>query len=271
MSLAGAIPARRPAASGAGRIVARRIGGRTVLAEAVAASPLRFVRPDFAGASAAVCLVTFGGGLVDGDAIDTVIEVESGASLVVFTQSTTKVFRGAARQSVRARVAGRLVLLPDPVAAFEDASYTQRVDVELTGAGECVLLDGFTAGRPAFGERWAMRRLDVRTTVTEGSRVLADDALVLDREEWPIAARAATFDAFLTLLSVRCLPVAEAMLAAPAPPTRDLAVATSPLARAPGAIVRIAASSPAAALAEARARLRNLPDIDVVDPFGSRY
>jgi hypothetical protein len=37
-----------------------------------------------------------------------------------------------------------------------------------------------------------------------------------------------------------------------------------------GALVRIASASPEVALAEARHRLRNLPDIDAVDTFGAR-
>jgi urease accessory protein len=255
---------------GPGRVVARYASGRTVIAEAHATSPLRFVQAKFpAGrASAAICLVTFGGGLVDGDAIDTLIEVEEGATLLVFTQSTTKVFRGAASQSIRAKVAGTLVLLPDPVAAFKDASYTQRIDVDLTPAGSCLVLDGFTSGRAAFGERWAMKSLDLRTTVREDERTIAVDALRLDRADGSIAARTGSYDAFSTLLAVRCL---APNAAPPAPPTADLAVATSPLARTDGAIVRIAASSPAAAIAAARSRLRNLPDIDIVDPFASRY
>jgi urease accessory protein len=251
---------------GPGRVVAKQVDGRTVIAEAHATSPLRFVQARFPSMdrAAALCLVTFGGGLVDGDAIDTELRVEEGATLLVFTQSTTKVFRGAASQSIRAHVAGTLILLPDPVAAFKDASYTQRIDVELAG-GRCLILDGFTSGRAAFGERWAMTRLDLRTTI-RGERLLAHDALVLDRADGSIAERT-RFDAFLTLLAVG-LPLPRSN---EAPPTEDLAIASSALPRADGTITRIAAKSPAAAIAAMRSRLRNLPDIDVADPFESRY
>lgn len=89
---------------GHGSLVARYEGGRTVLARVHATSPLRFVRPTFPGTRAAtVCLVTFGGGLVDGDAIDVDLRVEPGATLVVFTQATTKAFRGASRPSTSIR------------------------------------------------------------------------------------------------------------------------------------------------------------------------
>ena len=268
--------------SGRGRIVAHaaRDGGRTVLATARAESPLRLVRPTFPGtSSAAVCLVTFGGGLVDGDEVVVDLEVGPGATLVVFTQSSTKVFRGASRQALRARVEGTLVLLPDPVAAFAGARYTQHVEVELGGSGACVLLDGFTSGRPAFGDRWAMTALDLRTTVRHEGRSVLVDALRFDADDGALAERAGRFDAFATLIAVGrgALPIASAIERDHvAPPTHDLVLASSPLPRAqaldlPGAILRVAASSPASALRAVRSRLRNLPDIDAVDPFASRY
>jgi len=102
-----------------------------------ASSPLRFLRPTFPGTRAAcVCIVTFGAGLIDGDAIDLDLVVEPGATLVVFGQSSTKVFRGASRQAIRAGVHGTLVLLPDPVSCvrrdaqvvFRDAIHLDIVD-----------------------------------------------------------------------------------------------------------------------------------------------
>lgn len=269
--------------SGQGTIVARAVGGRTVLAAARADSPLRFVQPTFAGtSSAAVCLVTFGGGLVDGDRIEIDVEVERGATLVVFTQASTKVFRGTSSQLLRARVAGTLVLLPDPVAAFAGARYAQRVDVDLDAGGACVLLDGYTSGRAAFGDRWAMQTLDLRTRVALDGRVVLMDALRLDATDGSIADRAGSFDAFATLVAIGrgAAPVVEAIRRDPiAPPSRELVVATSaipaldcaPQAPVPGAMLRVAAASQAMALAVVRSRLRNLPDIDAVDPFESRY
>ena len=266
--------------SGRGTIVARFARGRTLLLTARAESPLRFLRPTFPGTtSATICLVTFGGGLVGGDEVELDIEVERGATLVVFTQSSTKVFRGTSRQLLRAKVEGTLVVLPDPVSAFAGARYTQRIDVALAGEGACVVLDGFTSGRAAFGDRWAMTTLDLRTTVTYGARMLLRDSLRLDVADGPIADRAGRFEAFATLVAAgeRARPIARAIVDEPvAPPSNDLVVAASPLPRAdalglPGAIARIAATSPVEALAAARARLRNLPDIDAVDPFGSRY
>jgi urease accessory protein len=223
--------------------------------------------------------VTFGGGLVGGDEVDLDIEVERSATLVIFTQSSTKVFRGASRQALRAKVEGTLVLLPDPVSAFAGARYTQRVDVALGTDGGCIVLDGLTSGRAAFGDRWAMTALDLRTTIEHTDRRVVTDALRFDSADGPIADRAGRYEAFATLIAVgrSVEPVVNAIVRQPiAPPSSDLVVAASPLPRAsalgvPGAIARVAATSPAAALVEVRSRLGNLPDIDAVDPFVSRH
>jgi urease accessory protein len=266
---------------GRGTVVARQEGDRTVLARVHATSPLRFVRPTFPGSRAAsVCLVTFGGGLVDGDTNDVDLRVEAGATLVVFTQTTTKAFRGFSTQHFRAEVQGTLVLLPDPVACFAGSRFRQRVDITLHGEGSAVTLDGFTSGRAAFGERWDFDAIDLATTVRDGAeRVVVRDALRLDRADGSVAARLDRFEAFATLLAVgpRVAAIARGLLD-PSIVTNEVVAAPSPLGPvglppAPplGAIVRIAATSPEHALGEARRRLRNLHDIDVVDPFASRH
>jgi urease accessory protein len=237
-------------------VVARYENGRTVLSKVHATSPLRFLRPTFPGTRAAtVCLLTFGGGLVDGDVVDVDLRVEPGATLVVFTQATTKAFRGSSRQSIRADVHGTLVFLPDPVACFAGSRFRQRVDITLHGDGSSVTLDGFTSGRAAFGDRWAFDGLDLATTVRAGDAIVVRDALHLDRDDGPIAARLERFEAFATVLSVgpRVAPIAASILA-PSIVTEPLVAAPSPLPA--GAIVRIAATSPARALE---------------DPFASRH
>lgn len=257
--------------SGHGRLIARRVGERTELAASHASSPVRFLRPTFPGSpSAAVCVVTFGAGLVDGDAISVDVVVEKGATLVLFTQASTKVFRGRSRQSLTAHVedGGTLVALPDPVAPFAGADYEQRIDVTLAGAdARCVLLDGFTSGRPAFGERWAFSRVDLRTTVRKESRVVLHDALRLDAHDGSIARRMDRFESLVTVAAIGAEPVARA-IAGSSEVGHDVSVAAT--SRNGVALARIAAIAPDRAIAAARARLRNLPEMGAVDPFASR-
>lgn len=264
--------------SGHGRIVARAVGARTELAVSHASAPVRLIRPTFpgpGGGSAAVCVVTFGAGLVDGDAISLDVVVERGATLVLFTQASTKVFRGRAKQSLRAEVHGTLVALPDPVAPFAGADYEQRIDIALADDADadvgadarCVVLDGFTSGRPAFGERWAFDRVDLRTTIRRGARTVLHDALRLDARDGSIPRRMAAFEAIVTLVAVGAAPVAGAIRGSEEI-TRDLAVAAT--VRDDLAVARIAATSPDRAIAAARRRLRNLPEMGAVDPFAAR-
>lgn len=264
----------RTGREGRGRIRALSESEISVLATVDASAPLRFVRPTFPGSrSAAVCLVTFGGGLVDGDAIDVELVVEEGATLVVFTQSTTKAFRGRSQQTIRAEVRGTLVLLPDPVACFASARYRQRIDVALHDEGSAIVLDGFTSGRAAFGERWAFSSLDMATTIRSKDRLLVRDAVCVDEADGPILPRFDRFEAMSTVIAIgpRVRPLVTSVLA-DSVARADLVAAPSAIAScADGAIARIASTSPSHALAEARRRLRNLPDIDVVDPFLSRH
>lgn len=261
---------------GRGTVVARLdgVGGdRTELARVHARSPLRFLRPTFPGTRAAcVCLVSFGAGLLDGDVIDLDLVVEAGATLVVFTQTSTKAYKGRSQQTIRAEVRGTLVLLPDPVACFRGARYRQRIDLALHDQGSAVVLDGCTSGRAAYGERWAFDGIDLATTVRRDGHLVVRDALTLDTSDGPIAPRLDRFEALATVLAIgpRVAPLV-ASIGAPSVVTRDVVAAPSPLPSAAGGIVRIAATSPALALAEARKRLRNLPDIDVVDPFVARH
>lgn len=261
------------ARSGHGRLVARAVGARTELAVSHASSPVRFVRPTFPGSpSAAVCIVTFGAGLVDGDAISVDVVVEAGATLVLFTQASTKAFRGRSRQSLRAHVedGGTFVALPDPVAPFGGADYEQRVDVVLGGGrARCVLLDGVTSGRPAYGERWAFARVDLRTTVRRAERVVLHDALRLDARDGSVARRMGRFESFVSLVAVSAAPVADDIRGSDEIGD-EVTVASTVRDDVAVAMARIAATSPARAIAAARKRLRNLPEMGGVDPFASR-
>jgi urease accessory protein len=114
--------------------------------------------------------------------------------------------------------------------------------------------------------------------VTRDGALLARDALVLDAADGAIDERMGRFDAFATLLAIgeAAAPVTRSVLEE-APLGRELAAAASPIgapsqiAGGTGACLRIAGASPSGVVGEARRRLRNLPDIDAVDPFASRH
>jgi urease accessory protein len=255
----------------------RTADGKTSLAEAFATSPLRLLTPRNHGDAAWVFLSSYGGGLVDGDRLDVRVEVGAGASGLLGTQSSTKVYRSRPREAPDGGVAtpleaaatsgcgqklsaaigegASLTLLPDPVVCFADARYAQTIEVALAPTASLVALDGYTCGRSARGERWAFSRYASRTTVTRAAsasraaRPLVD-ATLLDPRHGAIAERMGRFDVVLSLIAIgpRFAAVRDAMLAALPPDGCGDAVlvAASPIGGGDGGghdgcIVRVAA------------------------------
>ncbi|XP_020626273.1 urease accessory protein D-like [Orbicella faveolata] len=143
--------------------------------------PLKFLVPGFAS-SVPTCqwlyIITFGGGLVEGDNVAVDVKVGENCTVVVTTQASTKVYNSeeglATQQGLRGLVAdgGLLAVLPDPVVCFKNAIYDQKQDFELTSNGSVVILDWFTAGRMALGEVWDM------TSYKSHNRIFVDGKLV---------------------------------------------------------------------------------------------
>ena len=107
-------PSRPSTTKGAGRgsLAFRRSGGKTVLAESFATSPLRLLAPRDHGSGACVFLANFGGGLVDGDRIDIRVDAEENSTaFVTFSRdeglSLPKWVSAAPRRASRRRRCGR--------------------------------------------------------------------------------------------------------------------------------------------------------------------
>lgn len=141
--------------------------------------PLKLLNPRAAEGYCPVILSSYGGGLVEGDAVDLEVRCGPGAALFLGTQALGKVYRCAAgsgcRQELRGTVAdrGTAVVMPDPVVPFAGSIYRQRQRWSLQGDAVLLLVDGHTAGRVLRGERFAYR--DYRSDID----VLVDGRTVL--------------------------------------------------------------------------------------------
>lgn len=162
--------------------------------------PLKLISPPRnhqAHLSALVFLLSYGGGLVGGDAISLQIQLDPGSRLSVVTQGHTKIFKSdspavTTRQDLRVTIAdgAALCLLPDPVQPFARSVYEQTQVFRLRGAAASLcLLDWFTRGRGARGEDWDLVRWVGRNEVwwsaddasgADGARLLVRDAVKLD-------------------------------------------------------------------------------------------
>ena len=240
-------------AAGRGEVDVRRgADGRSRVARAYATSPLRLLTPVNHGPAAWIYTSSYGGGLVDGDAVSLDVAIGDGASAFVSTQASTKVYRsGRGTESrLRAHVArdGLLFLVPDPVVCFAGARYRQSQSVQLGPGAGLVLVDWVTSGRRAAGERWQFEEYVAHTEVTAGGRRALHDTLSLRAVHGDLHARLGRFDV-LALVVIAGAPFeqpAAAVLgrAADTPLSRraDLLISTAPI-RTGGCVIRIAGRS----------------------------
>ncbi|KAG6181125.1 hypothetical protein E4U27_002491 [Claviceps purpurea] len=185
---------------GEGKIVTKILpSGRHGLEAIAYQYPLKLISPTSSiggQKSALVFLLSYGGGLVAGDAINLTIRVQSKANLSLVTQGHTKIFKSSSpdvvsRQSMTVTVdqAAAVCLLPDPVQPFQDSVYTQtQIFKVATGASVC-LLDWVTAGRTARGENWSFIKFVGRNEVwlrgddpSQSDRLLVRDTVNLSRD-----------------------------------------------------------------------------------------
>jgi urease accessory protein len=265
----------------------RRAAGKTVVATAFAASPLRLLTPANHGAAAWIFLASLGGGLVDGDRIAVDVDVGEGAWALLGTQASTKVYRSpeggagsSQRLSARVEAGAVLAVVPDPVVCFADARYEQVIDVALDPTASLCLLEAYSSGRSARGERWAFAGYASRTTVTRGGARSIVDATRLDPRHGVIADRMGRFDVVLSLLAVgpRFASLRHAMLSSSSPSSAPCArcaagsvlVAASPLAE-DACILRVAAERFESASRVLRSSFASLAAVLGDDPFARKW
>jgi urease accessory protein len=168
------------------------------VSRALATSPLRLLTPANHGHAAWIYTSTYGGGLVDGDAISLRATVGQGATAFLSTQASTKVYRSPRGTDVEMRAQverhGLLVVVPDPVVCFAGSRYRQVQRVDLAEGAGLVLVDWLSSGRRASGERWAFEDYVSRMVVRHGGRLALHDATTLRASDGDLATRIGRFD-----------------------------------------------------------------------------
>ncbi|KDR85327.1 hypothetical protein GALMADRAFT_132031 [Galerina marginata CBS 339.88] len=199
--------------AGGGCITVSLHGERAVFSELSSTYPLKLLSPNIQGRTALVYLLTYGGGLISGDEVDLVVNVQLGAKLVLLSQGSTKVFKSRlgrrlasvesqgsslqpplnrhdtngtpTRQNIDFHIAAScsLFLLPEPVTCFRDASYNQSQKFYIEGDGSMVILDWITSGRISIGEEWAFSHYHSVNEVFDNGKRVAKDVMLLDDEQ----------------------------------------------------------------------------------------
>jgi urease accessory protein len=109
-------------------------------------------------------------GILAGDRLDALVEVEAGAALLVTTPSASRVFQmraGSAeyRQEFSVAAGGWLEVLPEPLVPHRGSRFRQVTNIEAEPGAGLFFVDQFTPGRIEHGESWAWERLQLELDV----------------------------------------------------------------------------------------------------------
>ncbi len=259
------------------------VSGQSAVTSSYATSPLKLLAPLSRGQSVWAYTSSFGGGLVAGDQTGLDLRIGPEARCFLGTQASTKIYRNPAalpsgHETRAALEAGSLlVFAPDPVQAFAGSIYAQRQEFHLASDASLVLLDWFTSGRAARGERWEFNRFQSRNDVfVEGQRIFLDSLLLTPGDGSLIAPhRLGRFDCFATLLLVgRALHHAASHLietVSKEPVTRRAALIASASPVAGGAVLRIASEQVETVGHELHHHLALLRDLLGDDPWARKW
>lgn len=182
--------------------------GESAVTSAFASTPLKLLTPRSRGQSVWAYTSSFGGGFVAGDETRLELRIGKDSRCFLGTQASTKIYRNPRQRAcghVTLATVGEnslLVFAPDPVQPFTSSSYVQRQTFQLDTSAGLVLVDWFTSGRAARGERWAFDRLQSRNEVfIAGQRAFLDSILLNAASGFNASAhQTGRFNCFATLL-----------------------------------------------------------------------
>ena len=238
-------------APGSGVVEFERVRGKTVVTRSFAASPLKLLNPSSHAEAAWLYSCSYGGGLVGGDLLSLDLRIGAGAKVLLSTQASTKVYRSVrpSGQRLKAEVGpgAVLVVAPDPLVCFAGSSYAQEQEFHLSADSGLVVVDWFTCGRAAHGERWAFDRYSSRIDVRREGEGLAFDSTLLDPAHGGLAGRFGRCNALASVflfgpsLAGDAARLVETVRSSSFEGRSDLAAAASPIRE--GAVLRFAAHS----------------------------
>jgi urease accessory protein len=260
------------------------VSGESAVTSSYATTPLKLLTPRSRGQSVWAYTSSFGGGLVAGDQTRLDLRIGSGARCFLGTQASTKIYRNPAalpsghETRVALEAGSLLVFAPDPVQAFAGSIYAQRQEFQLATDASLVLLDWFTSGRVARGERWEFNRFQSRNDIfVNDLRVFLDSLLLTPDDGGVLTAphRMGRFNCLATLLligpAVRDFASRLLDQISKEPVTRRATLVASASPVAGGAVLRIAGEDVESVGQELHRQLACLRDLLGDDPWARKW
>jgi urease accessory protein len=223
---------------------------------------------------------SLGGGLVGGDEVRLRVDVEADARALLATQASTKVYRSLrrTRHDLTASIASGalLAVVPDPVVCFAGADFVQRQHYELSRSANLVMVDWFSSGRHASGERWAFKRYETRFHIKREGEPIFFDGVVLEHDLDTVAERMGRFEVFVTAIVTGPLVSADAdalraCVAETAFVRRSSLVMSAARLRDGGTLLRMAGADVEEAGRVLRKQLAFLPALLGDDPWSRKW
>ena len=257
--------------------------GESTVTSAFSTNPLKLLTPRPRGRSVWTYTSSFGGGLLAGDQTRLDLNLGAGAKCFVGSQASTKVYRNPGQlpcgHVTRATLASEslLVFSPEPVQAFAESVYVQQQEFHLEPGAALVLLDWFSSGRAARGERWEFAHFQTRNDVFIGGDRAFVDSVLFDPSDGALTAthRGGRFNCFAMLLfmgaAVQDL-TARLMIeiaARPIESNASLVCSASPVRE--GALLRVAGTDMEQVGREIHRHLNPLSNLLGDDPWQRRW
>lgn len=255
----------------------------STITSAYATSPMKLLTPRSRGESVWAYTSSFGGGLVAGDQTQLELKLGPDSRCFLGTQASTKVYRNPAElpcsHATRATLSSgsTLIFAPDPVQAFAEASYSQQQEFNLASDASLALVDWFSSGRAARGERWAFAHFSSRNQVRIGDQTVFLDSLALNPADGDLAAphRTGRFNCLgsLLLIGPKLREAAQKLLAEVGadPVLRQAALVCSASPVADGAVLRLAGEHVEAVGRELHKYLAQLNPLLGDDPWARKW
>jgi urease accessory protein len=155
-----------------------RLGDRTILARRRWTHPLQALDPVQAhDGSVSLMVLNTSGGLVGGDRLRTVIDLEAYSSAVLLTASANKIYRSAGPIASDGTVitlqrGATIEYLPDHLIPHPGARYEQSLRVEMGPGSKAIICDSMAVGRLGRGERWQFDELRSERIISSDSRLI---------------------------------------------------------------------------------------------------
>lgn len=186
--------APQPRADGEARVVARRVGARTRLADLFERGSAKIRLPRVEGDALHAVALNTAGGVTGGDRFAYAAVAGPGAHLTLATQTAERAYRaqpgetGRVAVSLRVEAGARLEWLAQETILFDGCALRRTIDVEMAADASLLLVEPVVLGRQAMGETVTRGFFSDFQRIHRAGRLVYADAT---RLSGPVAAQAA--------------------------------------------------------------------------------